>query len=113
MLPDTLDRWLPRPIVSLGTDGFGRSESRADLRNHFEVDARFVVVATLSALARDEAARRQGRAAGDQGSGDQPGEDEPGDGVATTPTPRRHEATRLRTADRDFAGSEPEPGLGV
>jgi pyruvate dehydrogenase E1 component len=53
VLPDTLNRWLPRPIVSLGTDGFGRSEARADLRNHFEVDARFVVVATLSALAKE------------------------------------------------------------
>jgi pyruvate dehydrogenase E1 component len=52
-LPDLIDRWLPRPLVSLGTDGYGRSESRADLRNHFEVDARFVTVATLSALARD------------------------------------------------------------
>jgi pyruvate dehydrogenase E1 component len=40
--------------VSLGTDGFGRSESRAALRNHFEVDARFVTVATLAALARDK-----------------------------------------------------------
>jgi pyruvate dehydrogenase E1 component len=53
-LPDAIDRWLPRRLVSLGTDGFGRSESRADLRNHFEVDARFVVVATLSALAREK-----------------------------------------------------------
>jgi pyruvate dehydrogenase E1 component len=53
VLPDTLNRWLPRPIVALGTDGFGRSEARADLRNHFEVDARFVVAATLSALASD------------------------------------------------------------
>jgi pyruvate dehydrogenase E1 component len=39
--------------VSLGTDGFGRSESRAALRDHFEVDARFVTVATLAALARE------------------------------------------------------------
>ena len=53
VLPDLIDRWLPRPLVSLGTDGFGRSESRADLRNHFEVDARFVTVATLAALARE------------------------------------------------------------
>ena len=53
VLPDTLNRWLPRPIVSLGTDGFGRSEARADLRNHFEVDTKFVVLATLSALAKD------------------------------------------------------------
>jgi pyruvate dehydrogenase E1 component len=52
-LPDTIDRWLPRPLVSLGTDGFGRSESRAALRDFFEVDHRFVVVATLDALARD------------------------------------------------------------
>jgi pyruvate dehydrogenase E1 component len=53
VLPDSLNRWLPRPIVSLGTDGFGRSEARAELRTHFEVDSRFVVVATLDALARD------------------------------------------------------------
>jgi pyruvate dehydrogenase E1 component len=53
-LPDLVDRWLPRPLVSLGTDGFGRSESRAALRQHFEVDARFVTVATLAALARDK-----------------------------------------------------------
>ena len=53
VLPDAIDRWLPRKLVTLGTDGFGRSESRADLRNHFEVDSRFVVVATLSALMRD------------------------------------------------------------
>jgi pyruvate dehydrogenase E1 component len=53
VLPDLIDRWLPSRLVSLGTDGFGRSESRASLRNHFEVDARFVTVATLAALAQD------------------------------------------------------------
>ena len=52
-LPDAIDRWLPRPLVSLGTDGFGRSENRAALRDFFEVDCRFVVLATLNALARD------------------------------------------------------------
>jgi pyruvate dehydrogenase E1 component len=52
-LPDAIDRWLPRPLVSLGTDGFGRSENRAGLRDFFEVDCRFVVLATLTALARD------------------------------------------------------------
>jgi pyruvate dehydrogenase E1 component len=40
--------------VALGTDGFGRSENRASLREFFEVDHRYVVVATLSALARDK-----------------------------------------------------------
>jgi pyruvate dehydrogenase E1 component len=51
-LPHAIDRWLPRPLETLGTDGFGRSESRESLRDHFEVDARYVVVATLAALAR-------------------------------------------------------------
>ena len=53
VLPDSIDRWLPRPLMTLGTDGFGRSEDRAALRNFFEVDARYVTVATLSALARE------------------------------------------------------------
>jgi pyruvate dehydrogenase E1 component len=52
-LPDSIDRWLPRPLEVLGTDGFGRSESRASLRDFFEVDHRYVVVATLRALAKD------------------------------------------------------------
>jgi pyruvate dehydrogenase E1 component len=52
-LPDAIDRWLPRPLTVLGTDGFGRSESRSSLRDFFEVDHRYVVVATLAALARD------------------------------------------------------------
>jgi pyruvate dehydrogenase E1 component len=53
MLPDSIARWLPGPLVALGTDGFGRSEDRAALRNFFEVDARYVALAALSALARD------------------------------------------------------------
>ena len=52
-LPDSIARWIPGPLHSLGTDGYGRSESRADLRNFFEVDARYVVVATLDTLARE------------------------------------------------------------
>jgi pyruvate dehydrogenase E1 component len=52
-LPDSIDRWLPRPLTALGTDGFGRSESRAALREFFEVDYRYVILATLAALARD------------------------------------------------------------
>ena len=41
-------------MIALGTDGFGRSESREALRDHFEVDARHVVAATLSVLAREK-----------------------------------------------------------
>jgi len=52
-MPDAIDRWLPRPLTALGTDGFGRSETRAALRDFFEVDYRYVIVATLAALARD------------------------------------------------------------
>jgi pyruvate dehydrogenase E1 component len=53
VLADSIDRWMPRPLASLGTDGFGRSETRASLRDFFEVDARHIAVATLSALMHD------------------------------------------------------------
>jgi len=52
-LPDTIARWFPRPLHALGTDGFGRSDSRAALRDFFEVDARHITVATLYALAQE------------------------------------------------------------
>jgi pyruvate dehydrogenase E1 component len=51
--PASIDRWVPRRLHLLGTDGFGRSENRASLRDFFEVDARFVVLATLKALAAE------------------------------------------------------------
>jgi len=51
-LPYSIARWVPGDLVALGTDGFGRSDSRAALRAHFEVDSRHVVVAALGALAR-------------------------------------------------------------
>jgi pyruvate dehydrogenase E1 component len=53
LLSDGIDRWTPRRLVSLGTDGFGRSEGRASLRDFFEVDAKSIVVATLHELARE------------------------------------------------------------
>ncbi|MCB1218547.1 pyruvate dehydrogenase (acetyl-transferring), homodimeric type, partial [bacterium] len=49
-LPDLVDRWIPGRMHSLGTDGFGRSESREALRGFFEVDAASVVVTALNAL---------------------------------------------------------------
>jgi pyruvate dehydrogenase E1 component len=55
-VPDQVARWVPRHYVSLGTDGWGRSDTRANLRHHFETDAGHVVVAVLAALAQvDEA----------------------------------------------------------
>ena len=52
-LPDSLSQWLDTPLAALGTDGFGRSDTRDALRDFFEVDARFITLATLRALARD------------------------------------------------------------
>ncbi|MGB7190320.1 MAG: pyruvate dehydrogenase (acetyl-transferring), homodimeric type [Acidobacteriaceae bacterium] len=52
-LPDQLAPWLLNRLVSLGTDGFGRSDNREHLRSHFEVNAESVVAATLSKLSRD------------------------------------------------------------
>jgi len=54
VLPESIAQWLPRPLVALGTDGFGRSENRASLRDFFEVDAKHIVLATLNALAREK-----------------------------------------------------------
>jgi pyruvate dehydrogenase E1 component len=54
VMPDSISRWFPRPLVSLGTDGFGRSESRAALRDFFEVDARHIALTTLRALAEEK-----------------------------------------------------------
>jgi pyruvate dehydrogenase E1 component len=53
LVAEQIAKWLPRRITTLGTDGFGRSESREALRRHFEVDAEHVVFATLSTLVRD------------------------------------------------------------
>jgi pyruvate dehydrogenase E1 component len=49
-VPDQIGRWVPSSFVPLGTDGFGRSDTRVALRRHFETDAAHVVVATLAAL---------------------------------------------------------------
>jgi len=53
VLPDAIDQWAPRRMRSLGTDGFGRSEDRASLREFFEVDARFVALAALAELRKE------------------------------------------------------------
>jgi pyruvate dehydrogenase E1 component len=50
-VPDQIARWVHQPFVSLGTDGFGRSDTREALRRFFEIDAEHIVVAVLSALA--------------------------------------------------------------
>ncbi|WP_018692418.1 pyruvate dehydrogenase (acetyl-transferring), homodimeric type [Algicola sagamiensis] len=49
---DQIRAWVPETFHVLGTDGFGRSDSRENLRRHFEVDEKYVVVAALAQLAR-------------------------------------------------------------
>ena len=53
VVPDQLSPWLGRRLVTLGTDGFGRSDNREYLRRHFEVNAESIAVPRLSRLARD------------------------------------------------------------
>jgi pyruvate dehydrogenase E1 component len=53
-LPDLVRAWMPRRYVVLGTDGFGRSDTREALRRFFEVDRKAIVVAALKALADEE-----------------------------------------------------------
>ncbi|MBV9911942.1 MAG: pyruvate dehydrogenase (acetyl-transferring), homodimeric type [Sinobacteraceae bacterium] len=51
IVPDQIRQWVGDQYVTLGTDGYGRSDSRAALRKHFEVDRNYIVLATLKALA--------------------------------------------------------------
>jgi pyruvate dehydrogenase E1 component len=52
IVADQVAPWIPGGLTTLGTDGFGRSDTRERLRRFFEVDAEFTVIATLQALAR-------------------------------------------------------------
>jgi pyruvate dehydrogenase E1 component len=53
VLPASIDRWMPRRVRALGTDGFGRSEARKELREFFEVESRYIALATLAELAQN------------------------------------------------------------
>ncbi len=52
MVPDQIAPWVPGGLMSLGTDGFGRSDTRPNLRRFFEVDAEIAVIATLYSLSQ-------------------------------------------------------------
>jgi pyruvate dehydrogenase E1 component len=51
VLPSAVAQWFPGPLHCLGTDGFGRSDTRQRLRDFFEVDARYIAIAALKQLA--------------------------------------------------------------
>ena len=58
-VPDQIRQWIPGRYAVLGTDGYGRSDSRAELRRFFEIDRHYVVVAALKALADDGKIEKQ------------------------------------------------------
>jgi pyruvate dehydrogenase E1 component len=52
LVPDQIAPWVPGGLATLGTDGFGRSDTRENLRRFFEIDAESTVIATLYSLAK-------------------------------------------------------------
>jgi pyruvate dehydrogenase E1 component len=58
IIPEQIARWVPGGLTVLGTDGFGRSDTREKLRRFFEIDAHLVVIATLHTLAQKGAIDR-------------------------------------------------------
>ena len=57
IVPDQIAPWVPGGLLTLGTDGYGRIDTRENLRRFFEVDAETTVIATLYALDRKLAAQ--------------------------------------------------------
>ena len=93
-LPDMVSRWLPPHYVALGTDGFGRSDTREALRALFEIDPPHIAAATLVALARCGALPAAQGGQGDPRARHRPGQDGPAGPLtlrrAVRPPPRRH-----------------------
>ncbi|MCF6269080.1 MAG: pyruvate dehydrogenase (acetyl-transferring), homodimeric type [Melioribacteraceae bacterium] len=58
ILADSISKWLPGKLTTLGTLGFGRSENREALRDFFEVDAKHIVYATLYALSEEKIVKK-------------------------------------------------------
>ncbi len=59
LVPDQIAPWVPGGLLTLGTDGFGRSDTRAQLRRFFEIDTESIIIATLYALAEKGQVKRQ------------------------------------------------------
>jgi pyruvate dehydrogenase E1 component len=58
-LPLSISHWMPLPFSVLGTDGWGRSDNRGALRDYFEVDAKHIVMSTLTSLANEGTIKKQ------------------------------------------------------
>jgi pyruvate dehydrogenase E1 component len=59
IVADQIQGWVPGNFYSLGTDGYGRSDARKALREHFEVDRRFIAITALNALVEDDVLDRK------------------------------------------------------
>ena len=59
ILPEGVRKWIKQPFYVLGTDGYGRSEVREALRDHFEIDERYMVLSALSSLVEEGALERK------------------------------------------------------
>ena len=92
-LPDMVARWLPPHYVALGTDGFGRSDTREDLRALFEIDPPHIAAATLVALARCGAMPRRQGGQGDPRARHRPGQDRPAGALTRPRRPSRPRAS--------------------
>ena len=57
-VPEMIQRWVGGKFVVLGTDGFGRSDDRLELRRFFEIDTNSIVLATISALEREGSVKK-------------------------------------------------------
>jgi pyruvate dehydrogenase E1 component len=53
LVAEQISPFIPSTFTALGTDGFGRSETREDLRNFFEIDKHYIVLAALNTLAKE------------------------------------------------------------
>ena len=52
-VPDMIRSWIPGKYTTLGTDGFGRSDTRENLRKYFEIDDQYIAAAAISSLLRE------------------------------------------------------------
>ena len=95
-VPEQMDPWVPGGLYTLGTDGFGRSDSRGPLRRFFEVDAESIALATLVAAGRREAIRPRETPGRDQDIGHRPGKGRSDNRVASAHASRRKWSVALQ-----------------
>jgi hypothetical protein len=118
-VPDLIARWITRPYVVLGTDGFGRSDTREALRTYFEVSPEHIAYAAMVGLSRtgeasgDELVKARSALGIDPGQAD-PAAIEPTHEPATAPMARpsasgADASPKAAAAPTEQAAAEPQP----